>query len=81
MPGVPPERIKRAQLSRHSSEGQWYRMHGVVGTGLSRSETDASQPVIEVYVEKITPGLRAYLPQQLDGTPVRIVETGKVVPF
>jgi hypothetical protein len=81
LPGVAQETVKKAQHARRNAEDRLYRMHGVVGTGLSRSETDPSQAVIEVYVEKDTPGLRSYVPQQLDGTPVRIVETGKVVPY
>jgi hypothetical protein len=81
IPGVAPDKVKKAQHTKRNVESQWYRMHGIVGTGLSRSETDPSQPVIEVYVEKATPGLRRYLPQKLDGTPVRLVETGKVVPY
>jgi hypothetical protein len=81
IPGVPPENVKKAQHARRNAEGHLYRMHGVVGTGLSRSDTDSSQAVIEIYVEKETPGLRSYLPQQLDGTPVRVVAIGKVMPY
>ena len=81
IPGVLPEIVEKAQRAKRNAERHLYRMHGVVGTGLSRSETDPSQAVIEIYVEKETPGLRSYLPKQLDGTPVRIVEVGKIVAY
>ncbi len=47
---------------------------GVVGTGLSRGPDGA--PVIEAYVERLSPKLEKSVPAELEGVPVRIVLTG-----
>jgi hypothetical protein len=47
---------------------------GVVGTGLSRDPDGA--PVIEVYVERLSPKVEQSVPAELEGVRVRIVVTG-----
>lgn len=47
---------------------------GVTGVGVSNS-------VINIYVEKLTPQLAAFLPKTLEGIPVRIIQTGVVRPL
>lgn len=50
------------------------KIGGVVGVGYNHS--------INIYVERLTPQLAAFLPRKLDGVPVRIVQTGgKIVPL
>jgi len=48
-------------------------LEGVTGVGINGS--------IRIYVEKLTPQLAKMLPRELDGIPVRIIETGKIIPM
>jgi hypothetical protein len=79
IPGAKPEAIQTAQRAKRTHQGDLFQIHGVVGTGLSRSATDPTQPVIHIYVERDTPALRRLLPHDLDGVPVQIIESGKIV--
>ena len=63
----------RAIKARH--EGALMKTSGVVGTGLS--EDPAGEPVIEIYVERLSPELSRTLPSELEGIAVRVVETGR----
>jgi len=54
-------------------EQQLLKYPGVTGVGVNGS--------IIIYVEKLTPQLAAFLPRELDGIKVRIIETGKIVPL
>ncbi len=47
------------------------------GIGLGRS----GQVVIKLYVEKDTPEVREAVPDSVDGIPVEIEETGRIIPF
>jgi len=78
IPGVSAERLQQAKTARHNHAEALHDLPGVVGTGLSRSDTDAAQPVIEIYVEKDTGALRRKLPPDLDGVAVRVVVTGTI---
>jgi len=49
------------------------KLEGVTGVGVNGS--------IRIYVERLTPQLARMLPKELDGVPVRIIETGKIVPM
>jgi len=49
------------------------KLQGVTGVGLNGS--------IIIYVERLTPQLAAMLPRTLEGVPIRIIETGKIVPL
>jgi len=49
------------------------KIKGVTGIGVNGS--------VIIYVEKLTPELAAFLPKELDGIPVRIIETGKIIPL
>jgi hypothetical protein len=49
-------------------------IHGVVGTGLSYD--DVGQAVIETYLERLVPETMRQVPDNIEGIPVRIVETG-----
>ena len=51
---------------------------GVVGTGIAA--TPDGRPVIEVYVERQSTQLSQALPTQIEGIPLRIVETGRFEP-
>jgi len=52
------------------------KVPGVVGTAESR--LDDGRPCISVMVVRLTPELRARLPRELEGWPVRVDETGEI---
>lgn len=70
------ESAKKAQ-ARHAPRLE--RVPGGVGHGIGLGRR--GQVVIKVYVEKDTPEARAAVPDSVDGIPVEIEETGKIVAF
>jgi hypothetical protein len=84
-PAAPPAEGNMAQATEVARLVAIKRRHdeailkipGVVGSGVGL-DPETQTPVIEIYVEKDTPGIRRQLPQTLDGAPVRLIETGKV---
>jgi hypothetical protein len=50
----------------------------VVGIGVGISDVAPGDAVVEVYVEKDTPAVRAAIPTQVDNVPVKVVETGEI---
>lgn len=60
-------------LARHSSA--WMALPGVLGTGIGLAE---GRRCITVMVARATSGLRRRIPTEVDGYPIRIVETGRV---
>jgi hypothetical protein len=59
-------------LARHASA--WMALPGVVGTGIGLAE---GRPCITVLVVQATSELQRRIPTEVDGYPVRIVETGR----
>ncbi len=64
---------------RHSTA--LFGVPGVVGHGVGFSEIDPEAPVIQVYVVRATEKVRQALPTELEGIPVKIVVTGRLVAF
>src|SRR5262249_18101831 len=60
---------------RHRSE--LMRIRGTVGTGIGVGNR-TGQPAIEVYVKKLTPQVESAAPAELEGVPVKLIETGDV---
>ena len=48
---------------------------GVTGVGITESQ---GQPAITIMVRQLTPELKAKLPRELDGIPVKIDVTGEI---
>ena len=69
-----PSRTLTEVLAAHTPE--LMAIPGVVGTAESRLED--GRPCVLVLVKSLTPELRARLPKQLEGWPVRIEETGEI---
>lgn len=67
---MPKETIEQI-LKRHTREIM--SLSGVVGTGQGLED---GSPCITVFVTRLTPELRKKIPQQLDGYPVSIKESG-----
>ena len=72
MPAI--DEAKRVQ-ARHASHFE--RVPGGVGHGIGVGRK--GRAVIKVYVEKDTPEVRSAVPDSIDGTPVEIEETGRMV--
>jgi hypothetical protein len=77
--GVSKDAVKSAKSVRDRHEDELKSVPGVVGTGIGAD--DRGQPEIQVYFEKLTPQAQAALPTEVEGTPVKAVETGAFVAY
>ena len=75
---VHPASQAAAEHAKDRNEHVLLATQGVVGVGVGMSETVAGEAVVEVYVEKSTPAVRSAIPAQVDGVPVKVVETGEI---
>ena len=51
---------------------------GVTGVGITESQ---GRPAISIMVRQLTPELKAKLPKELDGVPVKVDVTGEIDAF
>jgi hypothetical protein len=77
--GVSKDAVQSAKSVRDRHEDELKRVPGVVGTGIGAD--DSGQAEIQVYVEKLTPQAQAAIPTEVEGTPVKAVETGAFVAY
>ncbi len=76
-PKSAPAGLEIASEAKARHENRLFDIPGVVGTGVSL-DTDGN-PVVEVYVERAARATPARpIPKELDGVPVRVIETGPV---
>jgi len=71
--------VTKAKKAQAKHDLQLKRVPGGVGHGIGIGRS--GKVVIKVYVEKDTPEARKAIPDSVDGIPVEIEETGKIVPF
>ncbi|MCH8197799.1 MAG: hypothetical protein IH904_06930 [Proteobacteria bacterium] len=72
-----PAGLEIASEVKARHENRLFEIPGVVGTGVSLD--DDGNPVIEVYVERAARATPARpIPKELEGVPVRVIETGPV---
>jgi len=64
---------EEAKKVKEKYEEWLLKLTGVTGVGYNHS--------INIYVEQLTSKLASLLPKELDGIPVRIVQTGRIVPL
>ena len=76
---ITPGSQQAAERAKNRHEAALLGIPGVVGVGVGASETVAGEAVVEVYVEKATPAVRAAVPAHVDNVPVKVVETGEIV--
>lgn len=67
--------LKKIQ-ARH--QARFLAVQGVRGVGIGLDES-GSEPVLVVFGEKITPALRRAIPKSVEGSPVRLIESGVFV--
>ena len=60
------------------NESQLMSIPGVTGVGISESD---GQTVISIMVQELTAELKAKLPKQLEGVPIKIDVVGEVSAF
>jgi len=71
---VPPSRPLSEVLAAHTPA--LMALPGVVG--IAESKLDDGRPCVLILVSKMTPALRAQLPRDLDGWPVKVQVTGDI---
>jgi hypothetical protein len=71
--------VKRATQARDRHARALERVPGWVGHGVGLDA--AGRPVIKVFVETLTPEARSAVPASVDGIPVEVEETGRIVAF
>jgi hypothetical protein len=73
------EAVSAAATIRDRHESQLMSIPGAVGAiGVG---DQSGQPTIEVYVDKMTPQAQAAASQEVEGTPVKVIETGGFVAY
>jgi len=78
--GMSEEAVSAAAAIRDRHESQLMSIPGAVGTAIAAGD-QSGQPTIEVYVDKMTPQAQAATPQDVEGAPVKVIETGGFVAY
>lgn len=69
------QRIEELKVIQARNEDQIMSIPGVVGIGIGLTEEGKDLAFI-VYVEKLTPNIKARVSDQIEGVPVRLIESG-----
>ena len=78
--GISKEVVASTKAVRDRHEDQLMRIPGAVGSGIAAGD-QPGQATIEVYVEKLTPQVSAAAPKDVEGTPVNLIESGRIVAY
>jgi len=78
--GVTAAVVKSAGSIRDKNETKLMHIPGALGTGIAAGD-EPGQAAIEVYLVKLTPQAQAAAPTELEGLPVRLVQTGEVFAY
>jgi hypothetical protein len=78
--GSSNEAVASATAIRNRHEAELMRIAGAVGTGIAAGG-EPGQLAIEVYVGKLTPKAQARAPKEVEGLPVKLVQTGELKAF
>jgi hypothetical protein len=70
-----------AERAQSNHEDRILDLSGVAGLGIGAADVVNGDALIEIYVEKLSAAARAALPTNLDGVPVRVIETGEFAAF
>lgn len=75
---IDPASQAAATQAKERHEQAVMRIEGVVGLGVGASDVAPDEAVVEVYVKRATPAVRAAIPAELDNVQVKVVETGEI---
>jgi hypothetical protein len=78
--GLSNEAVASAKAVRDRHEADLMKIAGAVGTGIAASD-EPGQATIEVYLKTLTPKAQARAPKELEGLPVKLVQTGEFAAF
>jgi hypothetical protein len=78
--GMSKEVVASAKAVRDRHEDQLMSIPGAVGSGIAAGD-QPGQPAIVVYVTKMTPQVKAAAPKDVEGTPVKVTESGEIVAY
>jgi hypothetical protein len=78
--GVSAEAVEAATAIRNRHKDELMRIPGAVGTGIGVGNR-TGQAAIEVYVKKLTPQVESVAPSEVEGMPVKLIESGEIVPY
>lgn len=78
--GLSKEVEASAKAVRDRHESELMSVPGAVGSGIAAGD-QPGQAAIEVFVTKMTPQAKAAAPTNVEGTPVKIIETGEIVAY
>ncbi len=75
---VSKEAVASAAAVRDRHEDSLMSIPGAVGTGIGAGD-HPGQTTIVIYVDKLTPQAQAAAPKEVEGTPVKLIESGEFV--
>lgn len=78
--GIASDAVVTAATATRDAHPELMKLPGAVGTGIGLGD-HPGQVTIEVYVTKLTPEVQAAAPAAIDGTEVRVIETGPFVAY
>jgi hypothetical protein len=78
--GVSKEAVTAATAVRDRHESELMSIRGAVGTGIGVSD-GSGHPSLDVYVKKLTPEAEAAASKDVEGMPVKLVESGEFVAY
>jgi hypothetical protein len=74
--GLSDDVVKSAKAVRDRHEDRLMGIPGAVGTGIAASD-EPGQAAVAVYVTKLTSQAQAAAPKEVEGLPVKLVESGE----
>jgi hypothetical protein len=78
--GVSKDVEASAKAVRDRHESQLMSVPGAVGSGIAAGD-QPGQAAIEIFVTKMTPQAEAAAPTEVEGTPVKVIESGEIVAY
>ncbi|MGH7923480.1 MAG: hypothetical protein ACREQH_02675 [Candidatus Binatus sp.] len=78
--GLSKEAVASATSVRDRHEDDLMSVPGAVGTGIGAGD-QPGQTAIEIYVKTLTPEAEAAAPEEVEGVPVKLIESGEAVAY
>jgi hypothetical protein len=78
--GLSKEVEGAAKTVRDRHEDQLMNVPGAVGSAIGVGDQPGKAAIV-VYVKKLTPQVNAAAPTNVEGTPVKLIETGEIVAY